>query len=182
MKYRFFSIDCEFSGLDHTKYDLISVGIVEIQNNLIRKDRSFYIEIKPQHRSFDGESMKINGLNFDNLYRFGTEPIKACQEIVKFLDLKTEEIAVFIGYCLVLDKIYLDQLFYLANQKSPFHYETIEISSLAIGKLCLPYGFTEEELEKKLNIQPMSKDKKHNALNDAIHQAEEYCKIMNFKN
>ena len=144
MKYRFFSIDCEFSGLDHTKYDLISVGIVEIQNNLIRRDRSFYIEIKPQHRSFDGESMKINGLNFDNLYRFGTEPIKACQEITKFLDLKAGEIAIFIGYCLVLDKIYLDQLFYLANQESPFYYETIEISSLAIGKLDLPYGFTEE--------------------------------------
>ena len=57
-------------------------------------------------------------------------------------------------------------------------YEIIEISSLAIGKLNLEYGFSESELEKKLNITPMDEDKKHNALNDAIHQAEEYCKLM----
>lgn len=178
MKYRYFSVDCEFSGLDHTKYDLISIGIIEIQNNIPRRDRVFYLELKPQHRAFDGESMKINGLNFDNLYRFGTEPKKACEEIIHFLDLKNDEIAVFIGYCGVLDKIYTDQLFMLGNVKNPFHYEIIEISSLAIGKLNLEYGFSESELEKKLNIAPMDENKKHNALNDAIHQAEEYCKLM----
>ena len=165
MKYRYFSVDCEFSGLDHTKYDLISIGIIEIQNNIPRKDRVFYLELKPQHRA-------------DNLYRFGTEPKKACEEIIHFLDLKKDEIAVFIGYCGVLDKIYTDQLFMLGNVKNPFHYEIIEISSLAIGKLNLEYGFSESELEKKLNITPMDEDKKHNALNDAIHQAEEYCKLM----
>ena len=31
MKYRYFSVDCEFSGLDHTKYDLISIGILEVK-------------------------------------------------------------------------------------------------------------------------------------------------------
>ena len=87
MKYRYFSVDCEFSGLDHTKYDLISIGIIEIQNNIPRRDRVFYLELKPQHRAFDGESMKINGLNFDNLYRFGTEPKKACEEINEMFGL-----------------------------------------------------------------------------------------------
>ena len=29
---RYFSIDCEFSGLDHTKYDLISIGILEVKH------------------------------------------------------------------------------------------------------------------------------------------------------
>lgn len=178
MKYRYFSVDCEFSGLNNLLYDLISIGIVEVENNKIRNDRRFYLEIKPIHRRFDGQAMKVNGLNFDNLYRFGCEPIKACKEIVKFLDLKEDEVAVMIGYCGVLDKVFIDQLFYNADMESPFHYEIIEISSLAIGKLGMEYGFSESDLEKKLLMKPMDNKHKHNALNDAVHQAEEYVRIM----
>lgn len=183
---RYFSIDCEFSGLDHTKYDLISIGIVEVVKDgeefKIDHTRKFYIELKPQHRNFDPNSMKINGLDFDNLYRFGSEPIEACKEINKFLDLKNEDTAIFIGYCGVLDKIYMDQLYLLAKIENPFNYEIIEISSLAIGKIGFEFGFTEEELENKLNIKKLNTKMKHNALHDAEHQAEEFMKIMNYKN
>lgn len=179
---RYFSIDCEFSGLNHLKHDLVSIGIIEVieDNGIFKLDRSrtFYLELKPLHKEFDPQSMEINGLNFANLYRYGSEPQEACRQILKFLDLNDDDIAVFIGYCNTLDKIYVDQLFLYANIENPFHYETIEISSLAIGKLNLKWGFSESELEKKLNIEPMG-DEKHNALEDAKHQAEEFCKIMN---
>ena len=183
---RYFSVDCEFSGLDHTKYDLISIGIVEVikNNNKFEVDytRKFYIELKPQHRNFDPESMKINGLDFDSLYRFGAGPIEACREINKFLDLKNDDTAVFIGYCGVLDKIYVDQLYLYAKIENPFNYEIMEISSLAIGKIGFEFGFTVEELENKLNNEKMVSKTKHNALHDAEHQAEEFIKIMNYKN
>lgn len=182
---RYFSVDCEFTGLDHTRYDLASVGIVEVTKNgaeyIIDEERKFYLELKPLHSEFNPESMKINGLSFPNLYKYGSEPKEACRQILKYLDLNEGDTAIFVGYCLVLDKIYVDQLFLTAEVENPFHYETIEISSLALGKLDLEWGFTEEELEHKLCIKPMSEDKKHNALEDAIHQAEEFCKIMNKK-
>lgn len=182
---RYFSIDCEFSGLDHTKYDLISIGIIEIEkhNNKFfsNKNRTFYLELKPLHKEFDPEAMKINGLNFANLYKYGSEPKEACRQIIKYLNLKESDTAVFIGYCNTLDKIYTDQLFLNAKIENPFHYETIEISSLAIGRLNLEWGFEENELEKILNLNPMSNDKKHNAKEDAIHQAEEFCGIMNME-
>lgn len=181
---RYFSVDCEFSGLNHTKYDLISIGIVEIikQNDkfIIDKNKMLYLELKPLHREFDSNSMKINGLDFNKLYRFGLEPKNACTKINDFLSLNEEDTAIFIGYCGVLDKIYVDQLYLAANIECPFNYEIIEISSLAIGKLGFDFGFTENDLENKLNIEKMSEDKKHNALQDAIHQAEEFVAIMSY--
>ena len=182
---RYFSIDCEFTGLNHTKYDLASIGIVEVIKNgteyTIDEERKFYLELKPLHSEFDPESMKINGLSFPNLYKYGSEPKEACRQILKYLDLNEGDTAVFVGYCLVLDKIYVDQLFLAAEVENPFHYETIEISSLAIGKLGLEWGFTEATLEHQLCMQPMSDNTKHNALEDAIHQADEFCQIMNKK-
>lgn len=180
---RYFSVDCEFSGLDHTKYDLISIGIVEIEKNnnifKVNKNRTFYLELKPLHNHFDPQSMDINGLNFSNLKKYGSEPKEACRQIKKYLNLKENDNAIFIGYCNILDKIYIDQLFYAAEAENPFNYEAIEISSLAIGKLNLEWGYSERDLEKELDLEPMDKNDKHNALQDAIHQAKEFCLLMN---
>lgn len=182
---RYFSVDCEFTGLDHTKYDLASIGIIEISKDVneynLMEDRKFYIQLKPLHKEFNKDSMKINGLNFSDLYKYGAEPKQACKSIIEYLDLKEDDEAIFIGYCNVLDKIYTDQLFLNANMDNPFHYETIEISSLAIGKLNLEWGFTESELENKLGIASMTEETKHNALEDAIHQGLEFVKLMNMK-
>lgn len=182
---RYFSVDCEFTGLDHTRYDLASIGIVEVIKNgnmfEVDNERIFYLELKPLHNEFDPESMKINKLSFPNLYKFGSEPKEACRQILKYLDLHEGDIAVFIGYCNTLDKIYTDQLFLNAEVDNPFHYETIEISSLAMGILDLEWGFSESELEYKLNLKAMDSTAKHNALQDAIHQADEFCKLMNKK-
>lgn len=180
---RYFSIDCEFSGLNHLKYDLVSIGFVEVVDNNgvfeVDRSRTCYLELKPLHKEFDPDSMKINGLNFSNLYRYGSEPKEACRQIIKYLDLKEGDTAIFVGYCNTLDKIYTDQLFLAADVENPFHYETIEISSLAMGKLNLQWGFSESELEERLDIKPMDNDVKHNALYDAIHQGEQFCKLMN---
>jgi len=180
---RYFSVDCEFSGLNPFKYDLISIGIVEIKNinnkYVIDYNNKFYIELKPQHYIFEKEAMKINKLNFNNLIKYGSEPKEVIRQIEHFLNIQKNDILIFIGYCNVLDKIQVDKLYLNENVKIPFNYETIEISSLAMGKLNLEWGFSESDLEKLLKLKPMSKDKKHNSEEDALHQAEEFCLLMN---
>ena len=100
----------------------------------------------------------------------------AVRELNKYLDLADDDKAVFVGYCIVLDKIFLDQLYQDLNMNSPFDYEVIDISSLAIGRLGLSWGYTEQELLQRLNLKDT--DDKHNALSDAILQAKEFCGIM----
>ena len=78
MSYRYFSIDEEFSGLDHRKNCLLSVGIIEINYHekintfLPNFNRTCYVELKPTGE-INEESMKINGLNLDNLQKFGVD-------------------------------------------------------------------------------------------------------------
>ena len=181
---RFFSVDEEFGGLNHRKNPLLSIGMIEVKikdgKYVPDYNRKFYIELKPEGE-IDPESMKINKLNLTNLDLFGSNKLNAVREIRKYLDLGLNDTAIFIAYCGVLDKIFIDQLFQDVDQESPFHYEIIEISSLAIGKLGFEWGFLEEDLLKKLNIQKLDDDKKHNALCDAELQALEFCSIMNYK-
>lgn len=181
MSIRYFSIDEEFSGLDHRKNCLLSIGIIEVEkrNNKYYPmyNRKLYLELKPEGEANE-EAMAINGLNLENLKNYGVNKANAIREINKYLKLGPNDQAVFIAYCGVLDKIYFDQIFQDENEENPFNYEIIEISSLAIGKLGFEWGFSEQDLLKKLNIPDT--DNKHNALDDAILQALEFCGIMNF--
>ena len=85
--------------------------------------------------------------------------------------------AVFIAYCGGLDWSFVSKLFSECDLENPFNYEFIEISSLAMGKLGLPWGFTEAELEERLGVEPMGDDK-HDALADAKHQLQLFHKLM----
>jgi DNA polymerase III epsilon subunit-like protein len=181
---RYFSVDEEFSGLDHRKNCLLSIGIVEVteKDGAFFPDltRKMYVELKPTGDICE-QAMKINGLNVDNLTEFGVNKDNAVREINKFLNLSKDDTAVFIAYCGVLDKIFFDQLIQDVEADNPFHYEIMEISSLAIGKLGFSWGFSEKQLLDKLGIEQLTKEEKHNALNDAILQAKEFCGIMNWR-
>ena len=182
---RYYSVDCEFSGLDHRENALLSIGIVEVEEKdsiwVPMYDRQFYIELKP-YGLINEESMKINKLDVDNLEEYGSTKENAIKEMNKYLDLKENDVAVFIGYCGVLDKIFIDQMYQdKKHDTSPFNYEIIEISSLAMGKFGFKWGFNEKDLLKKLDLPELTEEEKHNALNDAILQALEFCGIMNYK-
>lgn len=178
---RYFSIDEEFSGLDHRKNDLLSVGMIEIEKKGNKfypmYNRKLYLELKPEKEANE-EAMAINKLNLNNLKMYGINKENFVREVKKYLDLKDGDKAVFIAYCGVLDKIFFDQIYQDINAENPFDYEIIEISSLAIGKLGFEWGFTEKDLLNKLGIPDTNN--KHNALDDAVLQALEFCGIMNF--
>ena len=178
---RYFSIDEEFSGLDHRKNDLLSVGMIEIEKKGNKfypmYNRKLYLELKPEKEANE-EAMAINKLNLNNLKMYGINKENFVREVKKYLDLKDGDKAVFIAYCGVLDKIFFDQIYQDINAENPFDYEIIEISSLAIGKLGFEWGFNEKDLLNKLGIPDTNN--KHNALDDAVLQALEFCGIMNF--
>lgn len=184
-KKRYFSVDEEFSGLDHRKNCLLSIGIIEVEPNNgkweCNHSREFYLELKPDGE-INEDSMKINGLNIKNLKEYGVTKENAVREINKYLDLQPGDTAVFIAYCGVLDKIFFDQVFQDVGKDSPFHYEIIEIGSLAMGKFGFDWGFTEQDLLDKVELPELDPNEKHNALNDAVLQALEFCAIMNYSN
>lgn len=86
--------------------------------------------------------------------------------------------AVFVAYCGGLDWGFMSRAFAHCGVENPFHYEFVEISSLAMGKLGLPWSFPESELEKALGLSSMPDGIKHNALEDARHQLREFQALM----
>lgn len=180
---RYFCVDEKFSGLNYMEHCILSIGIIEVihKDNTYYPDysRRLYLELKPSG-DIDPLSMKIYGSNIDNLTEYGINKENAVREINKYLDLMPNDIAIFISYSGILDKVFLDKLFYDCNQKSPFHHAIIEISSLAIGKLNLEWGFTEIQLLKKIGLQDLNKTNK-DGINKVIIHAKEFCSIMNYK-
>lgn len=88
--------------------------------------------------------------------------------------------AVLVTYCGGYDFGFVTRFFNLAGLPNPFHYEMVDISSLALG-LCpeLQWGFAAQHLEELLGMGP--KPRAHDALTDARHQAEMFRRLMDAK-
>ena len=90
---------------------------------------------------------------------------------------------VFVGWCGAADWAYLSRAIYAHDSEhmdkaNPFHYDTIEIGSLAMGALGLPWGFTSKELAARLGIDPPDPAQQHDALYDARWQLQAFEGLM----
>jgi hypothetical protein len=95
-------------------------------------------------------------------------------DLGNYLDEKVP--AVMVTYCGGYDFAFLAKAFSACGLSNPFHYEMLDISPLAMGKLGLPWGFWASELEEKLGIEP--NENKHDALADAKHQLKLFETLM----
>lgn len=169
---KYISIDGEFSGLDHTKYELISIGMCDCSD----LDDNFYIEIQPT-KPMDPEATKIHKLSEQYLKENGKNRKTAAHLIHRWLSRRKTDQLIFVGYPVVLDWIFLDQLFKEFGLENPFYYEQIDIHTMGLCLLNLEPGFGHELLRTKLKLGEMKN--KHNALADAKHQAEEFVALAN---
>lgn len=173
---RFISVDGEFSGLDHQAHELISIGLCDCYDP---KD-SLYVEIKPS-KSMDANATKIHGLTEDYLKKNAMERSQAAKKIHQWLSDKKSQL-IFVGYPVVLDWIFLDQLFKEANLEMPFHYEQLDIHTMGVSLLGMTPGFSEADLREKLNLSGLVLEEQHNALYDARVQAEEFVALYKLIN
>ena len=166
----FISMDGEFSGLDHTKYELISIGLCDCYN----LNDVLYLEIQPT-KFLDPQATAIHGLQRDYLLQNGKPREQAAKEIHQWLTARKKGDLIFVGYPVVLDWIFLDQLFKEHGLDNPFHYEQMDIHSMGVALLGLKPGFPHETLRRELGLKKQTD--KHNALADARHQAEEFVAL-----
>jgi oligoribonuclease (3'-5' exoribonuclease) len=87
---------------------------------------------------------------------------------------------VMVTYCGGYDFAFLARAFSGFGVRNPFHYEMVDISALAMGKLGLEWGYSSETLHELLGVAEMDDDKKHDALEDAVHQAALYRALMSY--
>jgi DNA polymerase-3 subunit epsilon len=164
-------LDCETSGLNPKKDEILSIGAVHIKENKILMRKTFNIFLKPS-KNINPESIKIhhirpidleNGLDAqDGIYQLldfiGSRPIVGyyIKFDVAIISRYTKE---FIGIKLPNKTIEVSSMYYKTKRKrSDYHFVDLRFDTIL----------------KNLDIPSLGK---HDALNDAIMTAMIFLKL-----
>ena len=164
-------LDCETSGLNPKKDEILSIGAVHIKENKILMRKTFNIFLKPS-KNINPESIKIHHIRPIDL-KNGINPQDAIYQLLEFIGSRP-----IVGYYIKFDVAIISKYTKeFIGIKIPN--ETIEVSSLyyKIRKRSTGYEFIDlrfDTILKNLDIPTLGK---HDALNDAIMTSMMFLKL-----
>ena len=174
-KNEYICLDCETSGLNPKKDEILSIGAVHIKDNKILMSKTFNIFLKPS-KNIDSESIKIHHIRPIDLEN-GIEPQKAIFQLLEFIGSRT-----IVGYYIEFDIAIISRYTQeFIGIKLPN--KTIEVSSMyyKTRRKSSYYGLVDLKFDtilKNLNIPNFGK---HDALNDAIMTSIIFLKLISIK-
>lgn len=164
-------LDCETSGLNPKKDEILSIGAIHIKENKILMRKTFNIFLKPS-KNINPESIKIHHIRPIDLEN-GINPQEAIYELLEFIGSRP-----IVGYYIKFDVAIISRYTKeFIGIKLPN--ETIEVSSMyyKIRKRTTDYEFIDlrfDTILKNLDIPMLGK---HDALNDAIMTSMMFLKL-----
>ena len=164
-------LDCETSGLNTKKDEILSIGAVHIKENKILMRKTFNIFLKPS-KNINPESIKIHHIRPIDLEN-GINPEDGIYQLLEFIGSRP-----IVGYYIKFDVAMISKYtkkFIGINLPN----ETIEVSSMyyKIRKKKTHYEFIDlrfDTILKNLDIPALGK---HDALNDAIMTSMIFLKL-----
>ena len=164
-------LDCETSGLNPRKDEILSIGAVHIKGNKILMRETFNLFLKPSKHIAE-ESIKIHQIRPIDLQN-GLDPQDAIYQLLDFIGSRP-----IVGYYIKFDVAIMSKYTKkFIGIKLPN--ETIEVSSMyyKTRKRSSDYEFIDLKFDtilKNLNIPALGK---HDALNDAIMTSMIFLKL-----
>ncbi|MFF7357705.1 exonuclease [Streptomyces filipinensis] len=144
-------------------------------------ERTFYAELKPISDAYDPEALAVSGLDRDRLAREGQTPAQAMNAAADWLAAVSDELSatpVFVAYPLGYDWMWMYWYFMqYASNGSPFgHSRCLDLKTLYAAKSTSQItASTKRSMPRHLlSSHPHT----HNALDDAIEQAQLFQNIM----
>jgi hypothetical protein len=184
----YFSVDVESDGPIPGVYSMLSFGLVvagRFDGNRFERSeaepQSFYRELKPLSDEFIADAVAVTRLDRDELTRTGVAPAQAMEEARAWV----EEIAVghypvLVGFPLVFDWMFLYWYFVRFTRDSPFSYSSgLDMKSIYQAKARVRLSDAGKD-DLPLALRSTSPHT-HNALDDAIEQAEIFAKLFEWK-
>ena len=169
----YISVDIETAGPVPGEYSMVALGACLVDN----PTEQFYIELKPINDNSIPEALKVSGLTFEQLTAMGINPTEAMSSFQIWVQRVTNnQRAVFVGFNASFDWSFVNWYFHVFLGKNPFGIGALDIKSYYMGLSgCLWKETTSSQLP--LSFQP-SHRQSHNALDDAIAQAEIFKKLL----
>lgn len=169
----YISVDIETAGPVPGEYSMVSLGACLVNNPA----EQFYIELKPINDNCLSEALKVSGLTFEQLTATGINPAEAMSSFQNWVQRVTDnQRMVFVGFNASFDWSFVNWYFHVFLGENPFGIGALDIKSYYMGLSgCLWQETTSSRLP--LSFQP-SHRQSHNALDDAIAQAEIFKKLL----
>ena len=184
----YFSVDVETDGPIPGPYSMLSFAIVYAGcfdgNSFIRPknyDKFMYRELKPISDTYEPEALEVNGLDRNRLSSEGSDPTTAMLEAYEWVAQHAGSGSpIFVAYPLSFDWPWMNWYFNRYCRKgSPFGFSrAFDIKTAIAIKAGLPISRS-----GKSNIPDKLKSKflhTHNALDDAIEQADVFGNLFGF--
>ncbi len=167
--------DCETTGLNPKKDEIISIGAVKIKGNRILTDEALHLFVR-QEKQIDQESIKIHHIRHCDLEN--AMPVKeAIEHFLHYIGSRP-----LAGYYLEFDVAMVNKYIKpMLGITLPNLQE--EVSAIYYDKKIprIPQGNIDLRFEAILNDLSLPKMQAHDALNDAIMTAMIYLKLKNIK-
>lgn len=169
----YISVDIETAGPIPNEYSMLSLGACVVGS----PENKFYVELSPINRNMISEAMAISKLSFDELTEKGLKPAKAMQQFADWLLERTStHIPIFVGFNVAFDWAFVNWYFHKYLNHNPFGFSAIDIKAYYMGLSgCSWSETTSRQLPEQ--FQP-NHPQTHNALDDAIAQAEIFQKLL----
>lgn len=169
----YISVDIEAAGPVPAEYSMLSIGACVVGS----PEESFYIELKPINDHFIPEALAVCGFSLEQLKTSGIEPSEGMKSFNKWIEgAATGLIPVFVGFNAPFDWQFINWYFHVFLGSNPFGIKAIDIKAYYMGFSGSSWVNTSSSRLPSW-LQPANY-KKHNALDDAIAQAEIFSRLI----
>jgi hypothetical protein len=182
----YFSADVETDGPIPGPYSILSLALVyagTFDGNTFHRPKDydciFYRELKPISSLFDSEALSVNGFDRDRLLLTGADPERVMTDAFHWVnEVAGEGKPVLAAYPLSFDWAWLYWYFVrFSSFGSPFnHSRCYDMKTAYAVKACVPIA--EAGRSNLLPFLRPMREHTHNALDDAIEQAEIFANIF----
>ncbi len=170
----YISVDVETAGPTPSLYSLLSIGACEVFD----PGEGFYIEIQPVNDAFVPQALKVSQLNLDELQENGLAPQVAMMRFSEWISSVTpqDKQPVFVAFNAPFDWMFVNDYFHRFFGHNPFGHKALDIKALYMGLHSVSWRKTgmNSVSQHYLGDRQLA----HHALQDALDQAEIFCKIV----
>jgi DNA polymerase III epsilon subunit-like protein len=169
----YISVDIEAAGPFPPIYSMLSLGAVAVDD----PQATFYVEIRPVNENSAPGAMKVVGRTLEYFARVGRDPEDAMAAFRGWVGtVAKSRTPVFVGFNATFDWAFVNFYFCRYLDENPFGIGGIDIKSYYMGLS----GCTWEDTRSSripAEFKSSSLRHTHNALDDAIEQAEFFRKM-----
>jgi DNA polymerase III epsilon subunit-like protein len=169
------SVDIETSGPIPGEYSMLSLGACIVG----AVDSSFYREFRPNSDKFIPEALAVSGLQLSKLSQSGADPKQGMQEFKAWIETNCRDTKpVFVAFNAPFDWSFVNYYFHFYLGANPFGFSGLDIKAYFMGLTGCAWDDTRSS--RISEILKVKTEIKHNALEDALAQAQLFEKIRIF--